>query len=83
MKGGSSLPDEERGGVPKIPSAVGFSWPGGTVWPAGKDCVTASGVRAGAGSSGMIGGVWLFELAIAPTQGETGTNRTSVQFVLL
>ena len=31
MKGESPLPDEERGGVPKIPSAAGFSWPGGTV----------------------------------------------------
>ena len=44
--------------------------------PAG-DCVDASGgdVRAFAGSSGMINGVWLFELAIAPTQGRQGQTK--------
>ena len=75
MKGESPLPDEERGGVPKIPSAAGFSWPGGTVWPVAGDCFTASGVRADAGSSGLFDGVWLFELAIAPTQGRQGQTR--------
>ena len=79
MKGESPLPDEERGGVPKIPSAAGFSWPGGTVWPAdapaASDCFTAAGVRADAGSSGIFDGICLFELAIAPTQGRQGQTR--------